>query len=346
VTPAKRYLDSTSTEANEAWLVDRLRSQIGYMCAAVPYWRDRLSSTGVDEGKIGSLADLAVLPILTKGELRALRPMDLVPQEVRRDILVGRWTSGTTGRPTASFWTRSDWEGLISSTAFMLGRHAPMAAPVVFNAYSQAHVTGPIYHSALQKLGATVIDRSHHPEDLFSTAEQMRLFDFDTLVMPARTVQGKSVGIDTLFDQGHSSHERNSVRWWIGSSGTFSPEIKSQAAARGITTISNLYGSSEFGVFAISCALHPGHFHISQGYVLVEVVDEAGAPVEDGRFGRILVTYLGGIDEDENSCVHLGTQILRMANGDGATLLRQPCECGMTTPRLTGIRRLVDGASE
>jgi len=222
----------------------------------------------------------------------------------------------------------------------MLGPHAPMDAPTAFNAYSQAHVTGPLYHAALQALGTTVIDRSHHPEDMFSTAQQMRMFDFDTLVMPARTVRGKSIGIDMLFDQDFKLFERNKIRWWIGSSGTFGPEIINQARAHGITAISNLYGSSEFGVFALSCAVHSGHFHVSEGYVLVEVVDEAGAPVPHGHFGRIVVTHLNGLDEHQNACVHRGTQILRLANGDGATLLSKPCECGLISPRLTEIRRI------
>jgi phenylacetate-CoA ligase len=341
VTVGEQDIDGMSPAAHEAWLVSALRKQIGYMRAAVPYWSLRLSSAGVDEEKIGSLADLAALPIFTKAELRALPPMDLVPQEARADVAVGRWTSGTTGRPTASFWTGSDWTGLISSTARMLGRHAPMAAPTVFNAYSQAHVTGPLYHAALQRLGATVIDRSHHPEDMFSTAQQMRLFDFDTLVMPARTIRGKGIGIDTLLDQEPGLFERNRVPWWIGSSGTFGPEVVNQAQACGIAAISNLYGSSEFAVFALSCAAHPSDFHVSRGYVLVEVVDDAGAPVRHGQFGRIVVTHLSGIDEHGNACVHRGTQILRLANGDGATLLSQPCECGLTSPRLTGIRRIV-----
>src|ERR1700741_3764135 len=128
--------------------------------------------------------------------------------------------------------------------------------------------------------------------------------------MPARTIQGKSVGIDTLLDNERNLFERNKVRWWIGSSGTFSPEIVNQARAHGITAISNLYGSSEFAVFAISCAVHPSHFHVSRGYVLVEGVDEAGAPVRHGQCGRIVVTHRSGIDEHGNACVHRGTQIL------------------------------------
>src|SRR5882724_1230429 len=340
VTLGEQCFDGISPAAHEAWLVNALRKQIGYMRAAVPYWSQRLSSARVDEEKIENVADLARLPILTKAELRAVPPMELVPQEVRADVAVGRWTSGTTGRPTASFWTQSDWVSLISSTARMLSRHAPIDAPTVFNAYSQAHVTGPLYHAALQKLGATVIDRSHHPEEMFSTVQQMRLFDFDTLVMPARTVRGKSVGIDTLLDQESGLFNRNAVRWWIGSSGTFGPEIVNQARAHGIIAISNLYGSSEFAVFAISCAVHPSDFHVSEGYVLVEVVDEAGGSVRHGQFGRIVVTHLSGIDERGAACVHRGTQLLRLANGDGATLLSQPCKCGLTSPRLTGIRRI------
>jgi hypothetical protein len=150
VTLGEHDLDGISTAAYQAWLMDDLRKQIGFMRAAVPYWSLCLSSARVDEEKIESLADLATLPIFTKADLRALPPMELVAKEAYADIAVGRWTSGTTGRPTASFWTQSDWAGLISSTARMLGRHQPIAAPMVFNAYSQAHITGPVYHAALQ----------------------------------------------------------------------------------------------------------------------------------------------------------------------------------------------------
>ena len=113
VTLGEQDLDGVSPAAREAWLVNALRKQIGYMRVAVPFWSSRLSSARVDEEKIESLADLAALPIFSKAELRALRPMELVPQEACADVAVGRWTSGTTGRPTASFWTQSDWAGLI-----------------------------------------------------------------------------------------------------------------------------------------------------------------------------------------------------------------------------------------
>jgi phenylacetate-coenzyme A ligase PaaK-like adenylate-forming protein len=197
-----------------------------------------------------------------------------------------------------------------------------------------------LYNGALRRLGAVVYDRSHHPEDLFSTLAQTELFDFDTLVLPARSTRGKSVGLADLLDQDPKLLARNHVRWWVGSSGTFDAETVERAREQGVQAVSNLYGSSEFALFAISCSKVSGDYHVAQGHVLVEVVDQSGKPVQNGQFGRIVVTHLCGMDESGQACVHGGTQILRLAAGDGATSLSGPCICGLTTPRLRGVQRV------
>src|SRR6266704_3458772 len=165
-----------------------------------------------------------------------------------------------------------------------VGRQAPMRAPTVFSAYSQAHVTGPLYNAALRQLGAIVYDRSHHPEELFSTLDQADMFDFDTVVLPARSTRGKGIGLADLLDEDPKFLVRHHVRWWIGSSGTFDAETVSRARDQGVEVISNLYGSSEFGLFAISCSASAGDYHVAQGHVLVEVVDQSGKPVRNGEF--------------------------------------------------------------
>ena len=85
---------------------------------------------------------------------------------------------------------------------------------------------------------------------------------------------------------------------------------------------------------ALSC------FHVAQGHVLVEVVDRSGAPVENGLSGRIVITHLCGMEENGQVRVHNGTQILRLAGGDGATFLTDPCVCGLTASRLRDVHRL------
>jgi phenylacetate-coenzyme A ligase PaaK-like adenylate-forming protein len=203
-----------------------------------------------------------------------------------------------------------------------------MPRPVAFNAFSQGHVTGPLFHSALRRLGAVVYDRSHHPEELFSTLAQTELFDFDTLVLPAHAARGKGVGLLDLLDDDPEFLVRNGIRWWMGSSGTFDVETVNRAQDQGVQVVSNLYGSSEFAPFALSCPENPGEFHLAQGHVLAEVVDQSGRPVASGQFGRIVVTHLCGMNEDGQACLHRGTQILRLAAGDGATVFHEPCKCG------------------
>ena len=230
-----------------------------------------------------------------------------------------RWTSGTTGRPTVNFWGETDWDALVASTARMLVRQAPMKRPAVFNSYSQGHMTGPLYGAALRRLGGVVYDRSHHPEELFSTPAQMELFDFDTLILPERTKRGKGVGLVELLASNPNLLAHHRVRWWIGSSGTFDAESRAIARRQGVEGVSNLYGASEFGLVSISCAANPGDFHLAQGHVLVEVVDDSGAPVDNGHSGRILMTHLCGMEDNGEARTHSGTQILRLAGGDGAT---------------------------
>ena len=332
--------DSLAPQDRDALLLAALRHQIAFMRDKVPFWHDRLEAAGVDEDGIETFADLARIPILSKEELRGLRPRALIPEDSALDLQIARWTSGTTGRPTVNFWSASDWAALVATTARMLVRQAPMQRPTAFNGYSQGHLTGPMYGAALRRLSGVVYDRSHHPETDFSTLAQMELFDFDTLVLPERAKAGKGVGLAELLKDDPELLARNSVRWWIGSSGTFGTEIPAIARSQGVESVSNLCGSSEFGVYGISCEETAGDFHLAQGHVLAEVVDPSGLPVENGASGRLVVTHLCGMDDDEHARAHRGTQLLRFAVGDGATFLSEPCPCGLTSPRLRDIRRL------
>ena len=333
-------VDSIASQTRDGLLLEALRGQIAFMRAKVPYWHERLATAAVDESRIESMPDLVRLPIFSKEDLRSIRPSALLPGQRPVAMEVCRWTSGTSGRPTVNFWSETDWAALVASTARMLARQAPMKGPAVLNGYSHGHLTGPLYNAALRRLGGVVYDRSHHPEEFFSTLAQMELFDFDTLILPERTTRGKGVGLGQLLGEDPRVLTRHGVRWWIGSSGTFDPKSLAVARRQGVESISNLYGASEFGLFSISCTENPGDYHVGQGHVLVEVVDRSGAPVENGQSGRIVVTHLCGMEDNGQARVHSGTQILRLAGGDGATLLTDPCVCGLTAPRLRDVHRL------
>jgi phenylacetate-coenzyme A ligase PaaK-like adenylate-forming protein len=80
-------------------------------------------------------------------------------------------------------------------------------------------------------------------------------------------------------------------------------------------------------------------FHVSQGCVYVEVVNDNGRPVAHGESGRVDVTRLSGTDERGERLPNTGTQIFRLAIGDSATWITDPCPCGLTTPHMRAVQR-------
>ena len=89
--------------------------------------------------------------------------------------------------------------------------------------------------------------------------------------------------------------------------------------------VTDVYSSQEVGVIAIQCPDHP-HYHVQSESVLVEVLDEDGAPCQPGRVGRIVVTDLH----------NFASPIIHYAIGDYAEV-GEPCPCGRGLPVLKRI---------
>lgn len=90
------------------------------------------------------------------------------------------------------------------------------------------------------------------------------------------------------------------------------------------------YSCEEIGWIALQCPKHE-HYHVMNPSVLVEIVDENGAPSEPGQVGRVLLTSLHSY----------AMPIIRYEVGDLAEW-GGPCDCGMTLPvikRLWGRKR-------
>jgi phenylacetate-CoA ligase len=86
------------------------------------------------------------------------------------------------------------------------------------------------------------------------------------------------------------------------------------------------YGASEVGHIAGTCP-HSRKHHVASELVLVEIVDDAGTPVEPGTEGRIVVT----------SFYNLAMPMIRYDIGDRGVLSPEPCGCGRTLPLLERI---------
>jgi phenylacetate-CoA ligase len=89
------------------------------------------------------------------------------------------------------------------------------------------------------------------------------------------------------------------------------------------------YGSREFMSVGMECSKHIGS-HVNSDNVVVEVVDDAGAPVAPGTEGRIVITDLH----------NAAAPFIRYEIGDvGVMGSDEPCACGKPFP----VLRSVDG---
>src|SRR5262249_28746169 len=90
--------------------------------------------------------------------------------------------------------------------------------------------------------------------------------------------------------------------------------------------IYSTYGVTELANSFCECdAAAGGHLHADQLHV--EVLDDDGRPVADGEAGELVATTFG-VE---------AMPLIRYRTGDCAELLRGPCACGRTTPRVGPI---------
>jgi phenylacetate-CoA ligase len=83
----------------------------------------------------------------------------------------------------------------------------------------------------------------------------------------------------------------------------------------------DFYGTSEVHVVSWECQSGVG-YHIDADSILLEVVDDSGRPAAPGEPGWVVVTALW----------NTAAPIVRYRVEDIATLIRDPCRCGITLP--------------
>ena len=103
------------------------------------------------------------------------------------------------------------------------------------------------------------------------------------------------------------------------------PEARVECRRAWDAPILDVYSAQEVGVIALQCPERE-HHHVQSERILVEVVDERGAPCAPGRIGRVLVTPL----------YNYAMPLLRYELGDWAEV-GEPCPCGRGLPVLRRI---------
>jgi phenylacetate-CoA ligase len=107
---------------------------------------------------------------------------------------------------------------------------------------------------------------------------------------------------------------------------TILPQARRMVAERFGTAMAGVYSCQEVGFIATECADEPC-YHVVAENVLVEILDDKGAPVKPGGIGQVVVT----------SFYNYAMPFIRYALGDVATAGPELCRCGRTLPVIAEV---------
>ena len=348
------------TEPFGADYTDLLAAYVTDTFERCSFQRRRMERSGFRPGDLTSGSDLSAIPLMSPDVATA--EIGLLPDSYRDAMATGLHTlppdermakkfttSGSTGAPKVSFYTRSDWEATLAATARCLAHVPPADRSHVFHCFNNGHTAGKVYEDAFSRLGCTVENRhfslSTEADVLAQMVRGMReVGGFDTLSVPPYTPAGavqKGITLDGLLrlDTGNyiGAHIRTIItaaNWLDDPRYALRQRVwdANDIAGAPRTVFVDTYGCSEVGTLAFECAQMDG-LHLLYGAAHTEVTDEAGVQVGNGERGRVVVTGL-----------RHGSRYLRYVVGDEATYVDDACACGYPTPRLRHVERVHDTA--
>lgn len=305
---------------------EKLREFIDSCYRHVPYVRRRMDEAGVAPGDIREPADLALLPLMTKADVRQHR------ESLRSDIagkLVPFSTGGSTGEPLIFDLSKrriasrvacrqrvSRWWGVSVGDPEL----ALWGSPIEVG--HQDHLRN--FRDRLLRtrlLPAFEMNPATMSRylDILENGPCRQIFAYPSAVyllcLHARK-EGRRLrhlGIRAVFVTGEVVFP-------------FQRELISDTLN---CPVANGYGGRDSGFIAHECP--QGGMHLMEDAVVTEIVDSSGQPVRPGEAGEIVVTDLYSD----------GAPFLRYATGDYGVLGTRPCSCG----RASAVLERVEGRS-
>ena len=310
----------------EVLQLKRLQATIDHVLRAQPVGAARLAQARIGSGAdLRSLDELAAVPFAVKGDLRAAYPFELLA--VPREHLVRvHASSGTHGKPTVVGYTAADletWSELMARCMTMAGVRPGM---MIHNANGYGLFTGGLgFHQGGERIGATVVPVSGG----FTARQALLLADLRAEVLVSTPSYALAIAQALQDRGGHGGPPQLKLGLFGGEPWTEGMRSEIEKAL-GLSAV-NFYGLSEMcgpGV-ASECLSHRAGLHVQEDHFLVEVIDPLdGRRLAPGEEGELVFTTL----------TKEALPLIRYRTGDIGRVLDEPCECGRTSARLTGLR--------
>jgi phenylacetate-CoA ligase len=294
--------------------LERLRNQVkAALEKPIPFWKRKLTEAGITSADdIKSLDDLTRIPVTFKDELRESERMHPPFGDYRG---VGRegtkrigTTSGTTGVPTTTLWTKNDLEAECIAGARTHWRAGIRPGMWIVH----AHPLG-IYGSSLFTSTFEYMDVCPITTGVCATEAEL-----ETVL---RYLEKIGPDYFSLFPTSHARFYEKAIELGLDLDQLNLPEPSSIWPQAQSDTVSS--GVDAFAFLGGVCGERNGS-HIPEDLVIIEALDPiTGKPVADGERGQLAVTT---ITKDNF--------VLRYNVEDIVRIYRGECTCGETHARM------------
>jgi len=308
---------------------ERLRQVVRHEYDHVKLYRERMDAKGVKPEDIRTIEDMRYLPFTEKTDLRDEFPYGLLAVP-KSEIVRIHGSSGTTGKPIVSGYTREDVEIWSEMMARTLTAAGTTKEDIVQVGYGFGLFTGGFgAYQGADKIGAMVI-----PMSSGNTQRQiMMMQEMGSTILCCTPSYAVFLG-ESIREAGLDPKKDLKLR-----AGCFGAEPWSEAMRLKIEELlcidaCDIYGLTEIcgpGV-AFECLAKKG-MHINEDHVIAEIINPAtGEPLPYGQEGELVFTTI----------TKRGMPMLRYRTHDLCTLTDEPCECGRTLVRMGRITGRTD----
>jgi phenylacetate-CoA ligase len=306
----------------------KLQAMMAELWGKNRFYTNKWKAAGIAPGDIKSLADLARLPVTTKGELMddqaANGPFGTNLTYPIEAYVRLHQTSGTTGVPLKVMDTHESWDWWGRCWAHVLAGAGVTASDRLFMAFAFGPFIG--FWAAVEgarKLGAVMIPGGGR--DSPQRLELMRETGATVLCCtPTYALRLAEVARETGFDIA-SIPMKATVH--AGEPGANVPATKRRIEDAWTAKCFDHAGASEVGAHSFECEAQPGGTHLIESEYIAEVLDpETGLAVAPGERGELVITNLG----------RWGFPVVRYRTGDVVKVTHEPCACGRSFLRFPG----------
>ncbi len=311
-------LETMSRDDREAYFNEKLSRVVRNTYRNSAVMRKRLDEAGVNPDMITTVGDIEKLPVLRKTDLIEMQKANppfggvvTIPGEDVERIFVSPGPVYEIQPSNVRFFARSFW-----AAGFRKG-------DIAINTFTY-HLSpaGILFHEGLRDCGATVVVAGTGNTDM-----QVQIMKDIKVTGFVGTPSFLSTIIHRTSELGLDFRKDLVVQkaWFTGE--MLSPSLRKVfEGEHGIDTYQAYAVTEPGGCIAYECREKTG-MHFMDDYI-IEVIDpETGKQCRPGEIGEVVVTPVYNIDWG----------LLRFGTGDLSSYTDEPCACGRTSYKLTGI---------